>query len=90
MSSHTPGSGWMPIETAPTDGSHFLAWCIDIVDEYDEDRLIATGVREEYACVAYCIDWLGSFVQFPWTGSIVRNRKFTAWQPLPASPGAAR
>ena len=77
---------WQPIETAPKDGTHFLAWCIDFVDEYDEDRLIKKGVREEYAVIAYKL-W-ASIVQFPFTGGIVRNRRFTHWMPLPAGPEA--
>lgn len=80
---------WKPIETAPLDGSHFLAWCVDTVDEYDEDnRLIARGVKEAYAVVAYyfTLGFGGEFVQFPWTGSFVQNRRFTHWQPLPAPP----
>lgn len=83
-------NGWLPIQSAPKDGSHFLAWCIDTVTEYDEDnRVIAKDVREEYACVAYQIEWLGGIVQFPWTGSIVRNREYTHWQPLPKAPAGA-
>jgi hypothetical protein len=79
---------WQPIETAPEDGHHYLAWCVDTVDEYDEDRLIAKGVKEEYACVAYYL-W-GNIVQFPFTGGIVRNRRFTHWMPLPMPPLADR
>lgn len=80
-------SKWQPIETAPRDGSHFLAWCVDIVDELDEDdRVIVKGAREAYAVVAYQIEWLDGIVQFPWTGSIVLNRQFTHWMPLPACP----
>lgn len=83
-------NGWLPIESAPKDGTHFIAWCIDTVDEYHEDEETPRrrGVREEYACVAYSIDWLGGIVQFPWTGSIVRNREYTRWQPLPKPPVA--
>lgn len=79
-------NGWMPIETAPKDGTHFNAWCVDTVDEYDEDTLIAKGVQEAYVCVAYQIKWLAGIVQFPWTGGLVQNRKFTHWQPLPKPP----
>jgi hypothetical protein len=83
-------TGWQPIETAPKDGSHFLAWCVDTVSEFDEDdTLIAKDVPEAYAVVAYQIEWLGGIVQFPWTGSIVRNRIFTHWMPLPEPPRAA-
>ena len=78
---------WQPIETAPRDGTHFLAVCVDLVDEYDErNRILERGKREEYLCVAYHIDWLGGTVQFPFNGGIVQNRRFTHWMPLPAPP----
>jgi hypothetical protein len=78
---------WRAIGTAPTDGSHFLAWCVDTVDEYDEDdRIVAKGQREAYAVVAYHIDFLGGFVRFPWSGSVVRNREYLYWRPLPEPP----
>lgn len=84
----TPDDGWLPIESAPKDGHHFLAYCEDTVDEYDEDRLLRRGVKERYTVVAY---WLwGQFVQFPFTGSIVQNRVFTHWRPLPAPPANGR
>lgn len=83
-----PDDGWLPIESAPKDGHHFLAYCEDTVDEYDEDRLLRRGVKERYTVVAY---WLwGQFVQFPFTGSIVQNRVFTHWRPLPAPPANGR
>ena len=79
---------WRTIATAPKDGTRFLAWCVDTVDEVDEDnRVIAEDQREAYCCVAYQVDWLGGIVQFPWTGSIVRNRQYTHWMPLPPPPG---
>ena len=84
------GSGmskWRPIETAPKTGDHFLAYCIDTVDEHDEDdRLIAKGKKERSIVVAYQIEWLGGIVQYPWNGGVPTNRRYTHWMPLPAPP----
>ena len=76
---------WQPIETAPNDGSRFLAWCVQTADEYDEeDFLVAENVREEFAVVAYFV--FGGIVQFPWNGGVPVNLRFTHWQPLPEGP----
>lgn len=76
---------WRSIETAPKDGSHFLAWCVDTVDELDEDDcVIVRGKKEAYAVVAYYV--FGAFVQMPWNGGIVQNRQWTHWMPLPKGP----
>jgi hypothetical protein len=77
-------SEWQPIETAPRDGTHFLAWCELTADEYDEDELIARGVVEQYAVVASFL--FGGFVEFPYRGTFVQNLKFTHWMPLPNPP----
>ena len=81
-------SVWSTIDTAPTDGSHFLA--IEVVgpmNEYDEDGLILKrDVYEKNCVVAYCC--FGDFITYPYTGSIVRNRRFTHWMPLPTFPEA--
>lgn len=79
--------GWQPIETAPKDGTPFLAWCVDFIDEYDErDMLIAKGKRQAHACVAQQVKGFGGPVEIPWRGSIVQGRKFTHWMPLPEPP----
>jgi hypothetical protein len=78
-------SEWQPIETAPKDGSHFLAWVKMTADELDEnDCIIAKDVIEYYAVVAYYV--FGGFVEFPWRGTFVQNAKITHWMPLPDSP----
>jgi hypothetical protein len=84
-------SAWQPIETAPKDGTPFLAVIIDIVDEYDEhDRLIAKAKREVHIGVAQQMEFLGGPIEIPYSGSIVRGRRFTHWQPLPAPPASER
>ena len=77
---------WQPIETAPRDGTHFLAFeVIGPMDEEDEGgRIIRRGFYERQCVVAY--HCFGSVVPYPWNGSFVRNRSFTHWQPLPPPP----
>lgn len=82
-----PEGLWRPISEAPTDGTHFLAHYIDLVDEYDEeDRLIARAVPTASIGVAYHVDWLGGILDYPYQGRIVQGRRYTDWQPLPAPP----
>ena len=78
---------WQPIETAPKNGTPFLAVIVDFVDEYDEnDNLIMNGKREVHVGVAQQIRGLGGPVEIPWRGSIIQGRKFTHWMPLPEAP----
>jgi hypothetical protein len=54
---------------APRDGTHFLAWGVLIMDEYDEDdRLVAKGKREECAYIAYGFEPFSRFhgISVPW------------------------
>lgn len=82
-------SVWRTIDSAPEDGTHFLAWCVCVADELDEDdRIIAKDVIEEYAVVAYGWRPGAGFVTFPWRGSVPVNVKYTHWQPLPEPPKA--
>lgn len=80
--------GWQPIETAPVNGPNFIAWVIDLIDEYDEDdRLIQRGKRVGSAVVAQCVSFTGGrgeVVEVPW--KFVTGRQYTHWMPLPASP----
>jgi len=84
-------AGWQDIGTAPTNGEHFLAYCIDLVDEYDEDdRLLARQVPTPTTVIAYSLFGSTDFVQYPWTGSMPRGRRYVCWQPLPQPPEGER
>ena len=83
---------WQPIDTAPKDGTRFVAWSVTTMDEYDDEVSetvpIRKGVRDAAPCIAYyfAISGLpgGQFVESP--NRIVTNREFTHWLPLPAPP----
>lgn len=85
-----PDGGWLPIESAPKDGSHFLAWeVLGPMDEYDDDEnLIGRGKYQRQCAIAYCPfpDISNTFVTYPWNGGISSNARFTHWQPLPPPP----
>lgn len=76
---------WKPIATAPKDGTNFLATCILVADEYDDDnRIIRKAVRERYVRVAQVA--FGTVITIPYSGGIVTNETFTHWAPIPALP----
>lgn len=71
---------WLPIESAPRDGSRILTWKTTPV--YNED----TGKTEivEAVSVAY---WLfGDWIEYPAPPSFVQGQKHTHWMPLPKKP----
>mgnify|MGYP003543546260 CR=1 FL=1 len=73
---------WRTMDSAPKDGSRFLAETLMVADEYDEyDRLLKKGVRTRGIVVAYYL--FGGFVSYPFNGAVPRNVYYTAWQPLP-------
>lgn len=84
--------GWLPIETAPRDGTEVLAW------RYDCGPFIASFT----SCSAFPLtqaeideldedtlfkgDW---FTQWPQALRLEGSEEPTHWRPLPASPGAS-
>lgn len=76
---------WKPIETCPKDGTNFMAACVLIADEYDDnDRITRRGVRERYARVAQYA--FGAVHSIPWNGGTPTNETFTHWAPIPDLP----
>ena len=73
-------SEWMPIETAPTDGSEFQAWVINDDNGFGfwepKCRFNKDGAFEMWGRVDYDID--GWAVHYPYTA--------THWMPLPPPP----
>lgn len=74
---------WKTFDSAPRDGSHFLARVVDFVDEYDEDdRLIARNVPMPSVVIAYQTDIFG-LMEYPYRGAVVQGRRWTHWHPIP-------
>lgn len=70
-------AGWMPIETAPRDGQHFLTW-----DAHYGVRIGRCFNRADHD------DWLSYVDNFG--GSSKGGMRATHWMPLPAPPTAAK
>jgi len=86
-----PANVWQSMDSAPRDGTLFVAWSVTIMDEFDEDdMLISRGNRHEAPCIVYWFSITGlsggSFVESPYRNH-VSNREFTHWLPLPPAPG---
>jgi hypothetical protein len=74
---------WQPIETAPTDGTRVLLWCVHPNAEFSPDP-VAEGWAA--AVVGEWIDHNGG--GWTWHGLLGR---MTHWRPLPPPPkGGAR
>jgi hypothetical protein len=72
----TVPDGWQPIETAPKDGSRFLAYCDGKVDFFHwQER--SDGINSP-------IGWRDSFITVYREGTGPRH-----WMPIPSAPGAA-
>jgi hypothetical protein len=71
---------WQPIETAPRDGTRFLAWVVTPIYDEDEGR----EVKEAGVSVSYHL-W-GGFVEYPARPAFVHGQRFTHWMPLPEPP----
>lgn len=69
-----PDSGWRPMESAPKDGTRFLAW---YGAKYLQQEVVARWSNRQECFV----DWAEEAIE----GEI----KLTLWQPLPASPSGS-
>jgi hypothetical protein len=78
--------GWMPIESAPKDGTLFLCW-VDAIERGEDDD---GNYRESDASCADMCAWIkphddeGYFD--PCGGPYGHSQMVTHWQPLPAAP----
>jgi hypothetical protein len=68
------GEAWRPIETAPNDGTQFLAW-----DESYGDEVYVTGWSTVWA------GWFSDQYEDRWQDRPIIERP-THWMPLPAPP----
>lgn len=85
--------GWRPIETAPKDGTEFLAWFPKL--RLDDDGYATTEVVGGHQAIVTCKDgqwdeptWLdasGAYYFDDWCFAELP----TFWQPLPPPPDAA-
>jgi len=76
-------TGWMPIETAPKDGTEILVWnAVPVGDASGSVMCVYWNCvdRDWEWCVVYSQDYLGGYA----TAS-----NPTHWMPLPPAPGAA-
>lgn len=76
-------SPWLPIETAPKDGTMFVAW--RSVPTWDEDEQRNVAVWEP--CIAQTV--FGEVCSIP-LHYMPRGQRITHWMPLPAPPSSAK
>lgn len=68
-------SKWRPMETAPKDGTHFLAWILGF-DECDYPVLVRWHIQQE--------DWIiADFIAAEFAGDDIG---LSHWMPLPKPP----
>lgn len=71
------GDQWQPIETAPRDGSRFLAYAIE-----EADDMMPQIARWELIEQRFVLSWDGTAFGDP----SVMPDPLTHWMPLPAPP----
>lgn len=77
-------NGWLPIETAPRDGSRILTW--NVTPTYDEDERRTINI--EAISVAY---WLfGAWMEYPAAPRFVQGQEHLYWMPLPVPPARTK
>lgn len=75
---------WMPIETAPKDGTTILAW-----SEYCSEPITVSWCRANSWVAAWFGSWDGSTVigaQGDWGTDYKEAPPLTHWMPLPSPP----
>lgn len=75
----TADEGWKTIESAPRDGTLFLAW--QTIPTLDEDTRCTT--REGSPCIAQTV--FGSVASIP-MHYVPQGQRITHWRPLPPAP----
>jgi hypothetical protein len=84
--------GWLPIETAPKDGTEVLAWredCGSFIASYTSADAFPMSQEEIDQCdedTLFSTDW---FTQWPQALRLEGSEVPTHWMPLPAAPAGS-
>lgn len=71
---------WLPIVTAPKDGTRILTY--SVVPILNED----TGITETVSSISVAYFILGEWMEYPAPPRFVRGQRHTHWMPLPSPP----